>query len=153
MIIAKANAKENLGEFICLSITKANAKTNLQIFICNHFCVDGSSQSTLLHLQRLSSAPATVFGQRRQIAVGHPSSHQWMACVLVTLTEQLYMQSALVSRAQQLCLKIRAPRKGGFAPRVGRTPRGSCNRTLLRRVLRRFSNNKCFLEGFLEGAL
>ena len=37
MIIAKANAKENLGEFICLSITKANAKTNLQIFICNHF--------------------------------------------------------------------------------------------------------------------
>ena len=41
MIIMKANAKENLGEFICLSITKANAKTNLQIFICNHFCVDG----------------------------------------------------------------------------------------------------------------
>ena len=40
MIIAKANAKENLGEFICLSITKANAKTNLQI--CNHFCVDGT---------------------------------------------------------------------------------------------------------------
>ena len=28
----------------------------------------------------------------------------------------------------------------------------SCNRTLLRRVLRRFSNSKCFLEGFLEGA-
>ena len=24
---------------------------------------------------------------------------------------------------------------------------------LLRRVLRRFSNSKCFLEGFLEGAL
>ena len=36
---------------------------------------------------------------------------------------------------------------------LGRTPRGSCNRTLLRRVLRRFSNNKWFLEGFLEGAL
>ena len=36
--------------------------------------------------------------------------------------------------------------------RVGHTPRGSCNRTLLRRVLRRFSNSKCFLEGFLEGA-
>ena len=32
------------------------------------------------------------------------------------------------------------------------TPRGSCNNTLLRRVLRRFSNNKCFLEGLLEGA-
>ena len=32
------------------------------------------------------------------------------------------------------------------------TPRGLCNRTLLRRVLRRFSNSKCFLEGFLEGA-
>ena len=42
MIIAKANAKENLGEFICLSITKANAKTNLQIVICNHFGVDGT---------------------------------------------------------------------------------------------------------------
>ena len=36
--------------------------------------------------------------------------------------------------------------------KVGCTPRGSCNRTLLRRVLRRFSNSKCFLEGFLEGA-
>ena len=36
--------------------------------------------------------------------------------------------------------------------RVRCTPRGSCNRTLLRRVLRRFSNSKCFLEGFLEGA-
>ena len=35
---------------------------------------------------------------------------------------------------------------------IGCTPRGSCNRTLLRRVLRRFSNSKCFLEGFLEGA-
>ena len=33
------------------------------------------------------------------------------------------------------------------------TPRGSCNNTLLRRVLRRFSNSKCFLEGFLEGTL
>ena len=32
MIIAKANLKENLGEFIRLSITKANVKTNLQIF-------------------------------------------------------------------------------------------------------------------------
>ena len=37
-------------------------------------------------------------------------------------------------------------------PYVGCTPKGSCNRTLLRRVLRRFSNSKCFLEGFLEGA-
>ena len=36
----------------------------------------------------------------------------------------------------------------GFFPP---TPRGSCNNTLLRRVLRRFSNSKCFLEGFLEG--
>ena len=36
---------------------------------------------------------------------------------------------------------------------LGCTPRGSCNNTLLRRVLRRFSNSKCFLEGFLEGAL
>ena len=35
--------------------------------------------------------------------------------------------------------------------KLGRTPRGSCNRTLLRRVLRSFFNSKCFLEGFLEG--
>ena len=27
----------------------------------------------------------------------------------------------------------------------------ACNNTLLRRVLRRFSSSKCFLEGFLEG--
>ena len=32
------------------------------------------------------------------------------------------------------------------------TPRGACNSTLLRRVLRRFSDSKRFLEGFLEGA-
>ena len=38
------------------------------------------------------------------------------------------------------------------ANELGCTPRGSCNRTLLRRVLRRFFNSKCFLEGFLEGA-
>ena len=37
--------------------------------------------------------------------------------------------------------------------KIGRTPRGSCNRTLLRRVLRRFCTRGCFLEGFLEGAL
>ena len=35
---------------------------------------------------------------------------------------------------------------------LGCTPRGSCNRTLLRRVVRRFFNSKCFLGGFLEGA-
>ena len=31
------------------------------------------------------------------------------------------------------------------------TPRGSCNRMLLRRVLKRFFRSKCFLEEFLEG--
>ena len=41
MITTKANAKENLGEFICLSTTKAEAKENLQIFICNRFRADG----------------------------------------------------------------------------------------------------------------
>ena len=35
--------------------------------------------------------------------------------------------------------------------KLGCTPRGSCNRALLRTVLRRFSNSKCFWEGFLEG--
>ena len=42
MIVTKANAKENLGKFICLSSTKAQAKQNLQIFICNRSCVDGN---------------------------------------------------------------------------------------------------------------
>ena len=41
MAIAKANAIENLGEFISLSITKAKAKTNPQNFICNRFRADG----------------------------------------------------------------------------------------------------------------
>ena len=41
MIITKANAKENLGEFMCLSITKAKATTNPQIYICNSFRADG----------------------------------------------------------------------------------------------------------------
>ena len=49
MIIAKANAKENLGDFICLFIRKANAKTNLQIFICNHVCVGVARISLELH--------------------------------------------------------------------------------------------------------
>ena len=40
-----------------------------------------------------------------------------------------------------------------FPRHLGRTPRGSCNHTLLRRVLRRFFNTGCFLEGFLEGAM
>ena len=35
--------------------------------------------------------------------------------------------------------------------KLGCTPRGSCNNTLLRRVLRRFSNSKCFLEGACKG--
>ena len=35
---------------------------------------------------------------------------------------------------------------------LGRTPRGSCNRTLLRRVLRRFSNNKSKRRWSLESA-
>ena len=41
MIITKANAKENLGDFICLSITKAKAKTNPQILISHRFRADG----------------------------------------------------------------------------------------------------------------
>ena len=34
MLITKANAKENLGELMCLS--KAKARKNPQIFICKH---------------------------------------------------------------------------------------------------------------------
>ena len=47
----------------------------------------------------------------------------------------------------------RARSKIAIHDRLGHTPRGSCNRTLLRRFLRRFSNSKCFLEGLLEGTL
>ena len=39
----------------------------------------------------------------------------------------------------------------GSRREMGCTPRGSCNNTLLRRVLKRLSNSKCFLEGFVEG--
>ena len=45
-----------------------------------------------------------------------------------------------------------AARRDNVLASIGHTPRGSCNRTLLRRVLRRFSTSRCFLEGFLEGA-
>ena len=38
-----------------------------------------------------------------------------------------------------------------FGNLLGSSESRSCNNTLLRRVLRRFSNSKCFLEGFLEG--
>ena len=38
-------------------------------------------------------------------------------------------------------------------PRVGYTPRGSCKNTLLRRVHRRFSNSKYFLEGALDAQI
>ena len=55
------------------------------------------------------------------------------------------------TRACQIACFKKASVSG--ASSIGRTPTGSCNRTLLRRVLRRFSNSKCFLEGFLEGAL
>ena len=48
--------------------------------------------------------------------------------------------------------KAPTPTLSAFSTKIRRTPRGSCNRTLLRRVLRRFFNSKCFLEGFLEGA-
>ena len=33
---------------------------------------------------------------------------------------------------------------------IGCTPRGSWKNKVLRRVLRRFSNSRCFLEGFLS---
>ena len=52
------------------------------------------------------------------------------------------------SLANYLCI--------GFVPGgipLGRTPRESCNCTLLRRVLRRFFKGSAFLEGFFEGAL
>ena len=42
--------------------------------------------------------------------------------------------------------------KASVRKSIGCTPRESCNNTLLRRVLRRFSSSKCFLEGFSEGA-
>ena len=48
--------------------------------------------------------------------------------------------------------KFAATFKGKFLT-IGLTPRGSCNRTLLRRVRRRFFKGSAFLEGFLEGTL
>ena len=37
--------------------------------------------------------------------------------------------------------------------KLGRTPRGSCNRTLLRTVLKRLFKGSAFLEKFWEGTL
>ena len=64
-------------------------------------------------------------------------------------------QNNSLAKKTQRSTRGKSPKKVGKVASVslGRTPRGSCNRTLLRRVLRRFSNSKYFLEGFLEGAL
>ena len=51
MIITKANAKENLGEFTCLSITKAK---KLEIFMCNHGRADGNCGRQYLVLDAIS---------------------------------------------------------------------------------------------------
>ena len=53
-----------------------------------------------------------------------------------------------------LDMRLRGQAKGHPKRQImlGCAPKGSCNRTLLRRVLRRFFNSKCFLEGFLEGS-
>ena len=67
MIIAKANAKENLGEFMCLSITKANAKTNLQISICNNFCVDGTSPFLKLSVDEVGLSSHRGMAKSRQL--------------------------------------------------------------------------------------
>ena len=53
---------------------------------------------------------------------------------------------------EQTSIRTKRFKHNMFNISLGCTPRGSCNRTLLRRVLQRFSNRKCFLEGFLEGA-
>ena len=47
---------------------------------------------------------------------------------------------------QSVDRKFRGQRKLGDPQKLGLgcTPRGSCNRTLLRRFLKRFSNSKCF---------
>ena len=41
MFIAKANAKENVGEFICLAITKANAREKPRFAFVMVFCAEG----------------------------------------------------------------------------------------------------------------
>ena len=41
MLITKAIAKENLGDYICLSITKK------KIFICNRFRADGALSTSI----------------------------------------------------------------------------------------------------------
>ena len=51
-----------------------------------------------------------------------------------------------------LCPELREAQKTHWVwCLIGCTPGGSFNRTLLRRVLRRFFTSRCFLEGFLEG--
>ena len=43
MFIRKANAKENLGDVVCLPITKAKTRENPQIFICNRIGMAGTT--------------------------------------------------------------------------------------------------------------
>ena len=87
MIVTKANAKESLGKFICLSITEAKAKTNPQIFICNRFCVGDYMGIRLCnlhahkkqrreHLQETKGTHKSCPGMNSPIAHTHTSKRQ-----------------------------------------------------------------------------
>ena len=81
-----------------------------------------------------------------------------MSFVANSLLASLHMQE-MAKHVTKDVLEMDAARRFGISlsfvalrglSLIGRTPRGSCNRTLLRRVLRRFFTSRRFLEGFLE---
>ena len=101
MIIAKANAKDNPGEFICLSITKANAeqtKKNHQIPICNHFCVDGTF--TLI-IRYITLCLHYFYAKSRELGVGAAKTTPH-ALVHVTLWERNAFNISQLIRSEKL---------------------------------------------------
>ena len=78
-----------------------------------------------------------------------PSFFFCLSCKKATV---MVLTDLAVSAVVAVSVVTATPLKLNPPPFLGCTPRGSCNCTLLRRVLRRFFKNKCFLEGFLEDA-
>ena len=118
-----------------------------------------SSQSITPCLVTAPVAEISKFHLREFLVLRAPKTLFVQNCLVVNNDSTLAstMCQSMKSRTRRVSNVINTVGPSRTRPlqssQIGRTPRGSCNRTLLRRVLRRFSNSKCFLEGFLEGAL
>ena len=110
--------------------------------------------------------------------VGHSWTHSWSHSWAHSWVEVRFRLFCASSKIPGLCLRQGIPLErdqnmlenttllepfgafcscGSWPPsdhttlKIGRTPSGSCNNTLLRGVLRGFFRGSAFLEGFLEG--